>query len=372
MNLQEISQLTHSSLNRLTSEQYLEAHNDPTTGKAFVTKVNEIENSPRQATRPAGSVRGADVSEQPVQSIGFDPSFDDAPGATPVPKPAVTESAQPAAPATTDESLPELLHEYQPVDRNGRPVGGLQRFKYRTQTELIEKLTAAHMASSARIRELSRDRRLDELASAGTVNKIPVPTDKVPDTMEELATELRAVRESNYFLAVRAAIADFTASAGWNKYRSKENAESIVLAVTKAGDDPTDVASYHKAFAAMKAFIEPVAQPVVAATVDPMPAPVVEQPKAAAAAPARTAQRVGIPTGLSNADGGGEDIRPEPQNVAPVGIVVGGTRITSVAQWDRVPSDMQKRVLRNPASARIIDSLYAQQAEECSARRAQR
>ena len=33
-----------------------------------------------------------------------------------------------------------MVHEYQPTDKDGRPIGGLQRFKYRTSEELIDKL----------------------------------------------------------------------------------------------------------------------------------------------------------------------------------------------------------------------------------------
>ena len=44
MNIAEINQLTHASLNKLTSEQYLEEHNDSTTGKTFDIKVKKIKN----------------------------------------------------------------------------------------------------------------------------------------------------------------------------------------------------------------------------------------------------------------------------------------------------------------------------------------
>jgi hypothetical protein len=369
MDLTQISNLTREAVSRMTSEAYLEAFNSPETGDAFRKRIDVIENSPHQATRSNGNVRGA---EQPAQSVeqSFDPSFDDVPNDAAVSAPAPVAAVEPAA---TEEELPILEHSYQPLSRDGKPVGGLQKFKYRTQQELINKLTAAHMASSARIRELSRDRKLDELASGGRATKVPVPSNEVPETIEELATELRQVRESNYFLAVRAAIADFTASAGWNKYRSKENAESIVLAVTKAGDDPTDVASYHKAFAAMKAFIEPVAQPVVPATVDPTPEPVVAP--VAAAATARTAQRVGIATGLSLQDGGDDyqPVEPVRSTVQGVKLIIDGkAQVMTLRVWDSLPSETQRRVLRNNANAAAVNALYEAQAVEQAARRSQR
>jgi hypothetical protein len=360
--VEQIQSLDKTSLDKMTSESYKEAFNDPTIGEAFRKRIDFIENSPKPAPTPRSNGR-VRADEPAASTSSFDPSFDDSPN-LPAEAPAPVAGVEPVSAATEDE-LPILEHRYWPTDRNGKKIGGEQVFKYRTQQELITKLTAAHMASSARIRELSRDRKLDELASGGTPTKVPVPSNEVPETIEELATELRQVRESNYFLAVRAAIADFTASAGWNKYRSKENAESIVLAVTKAGDDPTDVASYHRAFSAMKAFIEEV-----------NPNPVAEQPKAAVAAPApavRAANTPRLATGLSSQDGE-EDYTPAaPLNAQPsVGIVVNGVRITSIAQWDRLSSDAQKRVLRNPSFATVVNRMYDDQAAQQRAARSGR
>jgi hypothetical protein len=364
MDLTQISNLTREAVSRMTSEAYLEAFNSPETGDAFRKRIDVIENSPHQATRSNGNVRG---DEQPVQPVeqSFDPSFDDVPNDAAVSAPAPVAAVEPAA---TEEELPILEHSYQPLSRDGKPVGGLQKFKYRTQAELIEKLTKAHMASSARIRELSRDRKLDEIASGGTPTKVPVPSNEVPETIEELATELRQVRESNYFLAVRAAIADFTASAGWNKYRSKENAESIVLAVTKAGDDPTDVASYHKALERMRDFISEVKPnaPVVAATVDPTPPPVVA-PVVVPPAPAVRPSNVTRPaTGLSNADILSSDSPIEPVVQANAGPNQGWT----FEKIEKLPTDQYRRIVRDPKMAQLFDRiLQAHEEKRAAARR---
>jgi hypothetical protein len=252
MDLQTIEKLTRESVSRLTSEQYLEAFNDQTTGKRFAAKVNEIESAPRTASTPRanGRVR-QDEPSAPAPTPGFDPSFDEVPKGGP--SAAVPVAAPAAAPvAATEEE--EKVHSYQPVDRSGKPVGGKQVFKYRTQDELIQKLTAAHMASSARIRELSRDRKLDSIAAAGKAPRTQ-PEKEIPTTVEGLAAELRAQRESNFALSVRAAVNEFQASVDWAKYRSNENAQSVILAVERAGDDPTDPASYQRAFLNMQQFL---------------------------------------------------------------------------------------------------------------------
>jgi hypothetical protein len=58
--------------------------------------------------------------------------------------------------------------------------------------------------------------------------------------------------------------------------------------------------------------------------------------------------------------------------VAGVKINVDGkVQIMDLKSWDRLPSETQKRVLRNPANARAVDALYERQQEEQAARRAQ-
>src|SRR5271170_7719638 len=126
MDLQAIAKLTRESVSRLTSEEYLAAHNDEVTGKAFAIKVNEVENAPRTASpaRTNGRVRADEPSTAPAQTQSFDPSFDGDDEA-PAPVAAPAAAAQPAA-AQPAAELPELIHRYQPVDRNGKKVGGEQ------------------------------------------------------------------------------------------------------------------------------------------------------------------------------------------------------------------------------------------------------
>ncbi len=394
MNIAEISQLTHASLNKLTSEAYKDAFSDPQTGDAFRARINELENSPRPAaSRPAGNVR-ADAPTPTPAMTSFDPSFDSDPNDGPssaaaavppargvrgrVEQPAAAQpaaapidaAAQPAAPATVDESLPELVHEYQPVDRSGRPVGHKQSFKYRTQAELIEKLTAAHSAASAHIRELTRNKRLEEIVAVGPTEKNFTPSTEVPKTMEELAKELLEQRQQNFLLSVREALNAFQLSADWAKYRSAANAESVVLAVERLGLSPAEPLSYHTAFQHMKAVLEPV---VVAAEPAPAPTPAPVAAVAATPAPAvrRTAQPVGVSTGISNVDSFNEEPDFAPAKVPGVRLVLsdGKSQVMTLQAWEKLPSEKQRRILLNAANANAIESLFVAANEQRMAAR---
>src|SRR5579863_5210507 len=150
MNTQQISELTNATLDRLTGDEYKAAFEDAATGPEFAAKVEELANGPRSASRANARGDAAQTS--------FDPSFDE-PGTA-------TATATAPAPVKTDE-LPLLEHIYQPVDSAGRALGSPQRFLYRTlndpndEKSLVRQLTKAHMASTTRIRELSRARKIE-------------------------------------------------------------------------------------------------------------------------------------------------------------------------------------------------------------------
>jgi hypothetical protein len=303
LSIEQIHKLDSAALERMPSDAYkaeYEGHN----AEIFKVRVNEIETSPRTTQRPAGSVR----VEQPAT---FDPSFDSEAAVQPAAAPASATVRSVTAESTDDPfaSLPIQTHSYQPRSRDGKtPIGGLQVFKYRTVSDprdknsLVRQLTKSHAAASARIRELSRNRRLEEIASSGPQ---AAPSTHVPETIEELAKELVATREEAFLASVRAALAEFQRTAEWQKFRSKENAETLVLAVHKANLDPRDPASFHRAFADMREFIQPVA--VVA------PAP----PAPAQQAPVVSREGVPVASGLSRADGDEDATAPATDNRGP-------------------------------------------------------
>jgi hypothetical protein len=367
--------LSKQELNAMTSDAYKAAF-EGANGDDFRKRVSELENQPAPAGRKRGSVRGEEASPSaPTQ--GFDPSFDDAPTAAPD-FPAVAPVVEPAPVATKEQEISELPlreHSYQPMV-NGKAAGGLQKFKYRTVNDpndpnsLVLQLQKAHSYASAKIRQLSRDRKLGEITDAGVeATKVPRPNALPKNvTLEELA-------QQNYILSVRSALSEFKLRCPEyvQRYVSDENAQALILHVQKRGDE-TSPESYIEAF--QWAVREGVIEPVVAA----VPAPVVvaavpasaSAPVAAVPAPAPEPARrtYGIPTGLSSLDGGEDNTPAAPLNAAPsVGIVINGTRITSIAQWDRLSADAQKKALRNPSLAAIVNQMYDQQAQEATARR---
>jgi hypothetical protein len=365
LTLEQIQSLSKAELGRMTSDSFKENHDKTNPNfEQFRARVDAVEAQPAQATRKAGSVRGPEPT--PASAQPFDPSFDDSPN----PAPAAVQPAQQPVVETPAE-LPEQTFEYQPVSKTtGKPVGGLQRFKYRTQDELIQKLAAAHSAASVRIRELSRDRKLEDIVSSGPTAKNFTPSTEVPKTMDELAKELLEQRQQNFLLSVREALNAFQLSVDWSKYRSQAAAESIILAVQKAGDDPTDPQSYHRAFLAMKEFLEPVV-PVAAPVVEvPAPAPV------AAAAPAVPKVRtVGVSTGFSNADLTSsndpfEVVAPTQTTGVRLTMPNGQKQVMTLQEWNRQSSEFQKRVLRSSANVAQIEALYdAEDQRRAAARR---
>ncbi len=59
--------LSREQLNAMTSDQYKQNFEGP-SGDDFRKRVSELENAPRAATRPHGSVRGKEVAPTPAST----------------------------------------------------------------------------------------------------------------------------------------------------------------------------------------------------------------------------------------------------------------------------------------------------------------
>jgi hypothetical protein len=373
MNIAEINQLTRVSLNKLTSEDYLAAHNDPTTGKQFAAKVNELENAPRPAaTRPAGN-----TGTPPTPGMSsFDPSYDENPNDGPSAAPVVerargvrgrTEqpaSAQPAAasePAAQPAAEPGtlLVWEYQPTDSANRPLGGLQRFKYdpTLPNEHPQSLASQLTKSNIHAVRIAKERKIQDVLDG-------VKRDATAYVEPTLLTvsdhpEYAALNE-----LTRNAVQNATMSA-LNVFKqnhpefvlSETNAAAMVGWVSKAGLNPGDAASWERAWKALKPYIGEATSttdvPVVVATPAEVPAP------APVAAPAVASHTLGAATGLSDADVFNEEPVAVTTKVQGVKIVLDGkVQIVDLKSWDRMPSEQQRRVLKIQSNAQAIDALY--------------
>lgn len=100
--------------------------------------------------------------------------------------------------AEVEPEPPELLHRYQPTDEMGRPIGGEQVLKYRTQDELIAKIQEQNVLLTRKLREVTRKNRLgitdkESIPDEAQRFQNPVdftPRDLSPDELTKLSRDL--------------------------------------------------------------------------------------------------------------------------------------------------------------------------------------
>ena len=345
--------LSKQELNAMTSDQYKQNFEGP-SGDAFRKRVSELENQPA-ATRPHGSVRGPEPAPTPATT--FDPSFDDDPNSGPSSAPAPAGAAEvPAQPAA---AAPAKLAEwrYQPLDSQGRKLGGEQVFRYDPNLpvddpkSLASQLTKSNMHAVRMAKERKVAEVIDSVKQVATAFKAPThltifehpEADKLNE-MADNALANAALSALNFF---KQSHPEFP--------RGEDNAAAMVRWVEKSGLNPGDGQTWEKAWMALRPYIAPeLSAPVVEAVAEVAPAPA---PVAAIPAPKR---RVGgIPTGLSNIDNTSTDepfVAPVVQGVKLV--IDGKATMMDLRSWNRLPSDAQKRILRNATNASAIDALY--------------
>lgn len=103
---------------------------------------------------------------------------------TVVETPVVIENVTPVA--------EEKRYEYQPTDEDGRPIGGRQVLKYRTQDELIEKLREQSVHQIRKMREQERKLRLGISDTESIDESAPRYTAPIDFKSRELSPEARA------------------------------------------------------------------------------------------------------------------------------------------------------------------------------------
>jgi hypothetical protein len=356
---------TKQEVNRMTSAEYMALYGNLKAGltpeqEAFRNFVDGTAPTP-EAEAPAPpqiGKRGPRDRQEVVETVGepaapgFDPSFDDVPATVPAPSVAAAVVESPVVPAApvavvspapveVPAELPERIHRYQPVDENGKKIGGEQVFKYRTEAELIEQLTK----SNIHVRVMAQKTR-EELLMNGT--EVPAEATAAEPLVlrERLSAEDRAAWESkledpaeaakaryvldrdddrevqnnllrsNYENRVLLAIESFK-----NRNRdyapTQDNAAKLIGYVERRGLDPTNPRNYQKAYDVLRenGVIQDASGNQVTETVlAPVPPTVREEKTVPAVAPAPATTRIGepavaakqvvaqIPTGLSNAD----------------------------------------------------------------------
>ena len=355
-----MTKFTKEQVGRMTSDEYKQNIGDerfaPLTDeqKAFRAFVDgPSTEAPRSAPRnTSNSPRGrAEAVNVPVEATGFDPSFDESPVAQPavVVEPAVIAPVAPLpvvnAPVPVLEpvpvELPEKVHEYVITDESGKPIGGKQVFKYRTQEELIEKLTKSNIHVRAMAQKLREEQIMggtEAPADATTAEQLVLRP--VLDAEERAAWETRlqdpaeaakaqymldrdddrratnALIKQNFDNSVLLAIESFK-----NRNRdypaSQENALKLVGYIERRGLDPTDGNNYQKAYDVLRegGIIAVTNQPAVPELVTEAPNVREEKTVPNTQAPAEPTARISpevlpqekravasVPTGLSSAD----------------------------------------------------------------------
>ena len=370
----------YQQLDAMTSDQYKQNFEGP-NGAAFRARINELENGPRPAaTRPAGNERGEEGPASTPGMTSFDPSFDNdpndgpssaAPAAVPPARGVRGRVEQPAAaqPAAAPRQLLEWV--YQPTDKEGRPLGGLQKFKYDPSLPVDDPKSLASQLtkSNIHVRRMAAEKKIeaviDEVKRVETGYKPPVflTVDQHPDAeaLNEVTRNTIANGIQSAMNAFRQGHPEFVAS--------EANAVALVKWVEKSGRNPVDAQTWELAWAALKPYIAVV--PVPAAEV-PAPAPA---PVAVVAAPVvvTTHHAVGAATGLSDADTFNEEPVAVATKVQGVKIVLDGkTQVVDLRTWDRMPSEQQRRVLKIQSNAQAIDALYNAEVQRRSVARGAR
>ena len=264
---------TKDQVNKMTSEEYKSNFNNDPAFREFVDTGMPEQPIARTAV-PTGTSTARDRAQLVARKAegGFDPSFDDlpAPAAVAVLEPPVEVVAEPVV--VPPAELPERIHEYQPRDKEGRAIGGIQRFKYRTESELIEKLTKAHSEASSKIRELVEEKVLSgteaptDTTVAGVLALRPVLTAEEradwETKLQDPETSARAqyvldrdedhqfsnsLVQRNFENSVLLALESFK-----NRNRdyvgSNDNAAKLIGYIERRGLDPADVRNYQKAY----------------------------------------------------------------------------------------------------------------------------
>jgi len=361
--------LSHQQLNNMTSDEYKQNFEGP-NGDAFRARINELENGPRPAaTRPAGNVRGDAPASTPGMT-SFDPSFDNDPNdgrssaapAAAAPARGVrgrVEQQPAAAPAPAAKPGALSIWRYQPKDKEGNPVGSEQIFKYDPNLpvdhpqSLASQLTKAHSYATTALKAKQMQAVLDSVKAAETGYKEPtlLTVDQHPD-----ADRLNAITMTAMTNAVDSAMSVFKQNHP-EFPRGEANAAAIVKWVEKSKRNPADAQTWELAWQALKPYLL-VASEVAAIA----PAPVVEQPVVEQPAPVRVAN--GVPSGLSEADVFNEELVEVAPKIQGAKLVVDGkVQVMTLQAYERLASDVQRRILKNQSNASAIDALYNAEVE---------
>lgn len=320
----------------------------------------------------------------------------------PVVETPVEELIVPVTVPVVPEPLPELRYEYQPQDENGRAMGGRQVIIYRTQDELRDKLVHQNTLVLRQLRKVTREKYL------GDNEQMPDDAEKFtgveefkprelsaeerfklsqrlsdPETFEAARDELiesalgakpskvtETLNEANKFMIQSRAVDNYISfvNSATEYLDSQENRGVLTRWMTKNGLAPT-VGNFNRAYSKLKEAGLLQDAPVVQQAPVPQPTavvPVEEEPKPQV--PAAELTRISeppqpqekrhshVPSGLN-----------ESNSSATGSLPVGGPSLT-LADIDKLPADVYKAKLRDPAFVKLVNQLEDDAAKRRRAR----
>ena len=357
----------------------------------------------------------------PAPVLEQDPSMPDRPVAPAVEAPVIEPAVVPVVAdiasvvadvplvvADTPAALPEKRHEWQPTDENGKPIGGKQVIIYRTEAELLEKMQEK---SVLLLRQLRKERREKAVGVPEEVNDAEkfqnvvefkpreltaderfqlaqglVDPEKFVDARDALIESVfgakpsvlaSTLNETQRFLIQQRAVqnyVEFVNATGFND--TVENRELITgwLGTRNLAPTAANFAIAQKRLQeagllqeAPVVHQEPIVQSVV--VTPPAAAPVVEEskpqipaapsPALATPEPSQAKRHSHVPSGLT------------PSVASPAGEAssspVGGTSLT-LADIDKLPADVYKQRMKDPAFVKLVNDLEAAAAARRRAR----
>lgn len=385
-----MAKLTLQEVDKMSASEYSRRMSDP----AFIEEVNALmEVKPVVVIDPE--------TGKPIGEVAIDPETN----LPAVPK-TVVETVVPAAVVqnpVAEVVLVEKRHEWQPTDENGKPYGGKQVIVYKTDGELITKMTEQNNLILRQMRKLSRESRLGLTPGEDVPKNAPrthfaefTPKQLTADERFQLIQELNdpakfedakirlaeatfgakpeviteMLQDSQKLLLEQKVIRSFEAfieNVGDGFYNVESNRETLTNWMCERNLAPTpenfEIALARTAALQIHA---PVVQPSQA-VVDAVVPTVESEPKAkvpAAAESRITPEAQSVQTARHQTPSGLNDRVSSASGNTPV-----SDRSLTLAEIDKMPADVyKKRMQSDPNFAKLVDQLE----NERSARQAAR
>lgn len=285
---------------------------------------------------------------------------------------------------------PELKYEYQPVDDSNRPLGGRQVLTYKTHEELVEKLTKQNTELVKALRKEKKKNLLGQTEKEEIPGDITLsenfaePRELTPDENLQLSRDLIDPEKAS---DARARLIEAELGANPKQVRNKLAAVDLLLARSECDAFLASEPRYYKCpenFETLTSWmvknnlapkrsnfkyafdrlyesdylitapivreevpvaVVPVAEPVAVATVVNSQPPV-EQPSRITSEEPPQAKRpnVGVASGLTRETASNE------------GVPVNSSKLT-LAEIDKMPSNVYRERLKDPAFRKAVDLL---------------